>query len=86
MSVQSVSTEELFNENDHLILFDSARAILVECGEDLIESFIGGPHGIDSPHIDGFFFGRRQFTMWFADCDKLDQCKALLFMPLIGSS
>ena len=37
----SVSTEELFDENNHLGLLDGTGVVLVESAEDLIESFLG---------------------------------------------
>ena len=36
----SVSTKELLDEDDHLVLLDGTGVILVESGEDLIEGFI----------------------------------------------
>ena len=37
----SVSAEELFDEDDHLGLLNSAGSVLVEGGEDLRESLLG---------------------------------------------
>ena len=37
MSDSSVSTKELLDEDDHLLLLDGAGAVLVEGGEDLVE-------------------------------------------------
>jgi len=39
-SVCSASSEELLDENNHFALLNGAGAILIEGGEDLIESLI----------------------------------------------
>ena len=38
---RSASTEQLLNENNHLVLLDGAGVVLVEGREDLVESLRG---------------------------------------------
>ena len=38
---RSVSTEQLLNENNHLVLLNGAGVVLVEGREDLVESLRG---------------------------------------------